>query len=145
MDLASDGQEDQPRHELHSVARGPVLARLFVVLLVEPTDQFLEDCSHTVIVEAGMLDRSVPVLDRIRTQIDVRRKKLLDQGADRVGFGEAWDLVAELEILEDVLDVGREAIKIGFEVGLELFLAGAGSEVAKSELRRVVESLVGCL
>jgi hypothetical protein len=43
--------------------------------------------------------------DRVRAQVDVRREELLDQRAQRVGLGETRDLVAELELLEDVLDV----------------------------------------
>ena len=41
-DLVGDGQEDQLRHQPDRAARGPVLARLLVVLLVEAADQFLE-------------------------------------------------------------------------------------------------------
>ena len=41
-DLVGDGQEDQLRHQPDRAARGPVLARLIVVLLVEAADQFLE-------------------------------------------------------------------------------------------------------
>ena len=139
------GQEDQLRHQLHGVARRPVLARLLVVLLVEAADQLLEDRAHRVVVEAGVLDRAVAVQHRLRAQVDVRREELLDQRAERVGLREARDLVAELEVLEDVLDVRREAVEVGLEVGLELLLAGAGPEVAQRELRGVVEGLAGRL
>jgi hypothetical protein len=61
LDLVGDGQEDQPRHQLHGVARRPVLAGLLVVLLVEAADQLLEDRAHRVVVEAGVLDRAVAV------------------------------------------------------------------------------------
>ena len=43
LDLVRDGQEDELRHQPHGVARGPVLARLLVVLLVEAAHQLLED------------------------------------------------------------------------------------------------------
>ena len=72
-------------------------------------------------------------------------EELLDERAERVGLGEARDLVAELEVLEDVLHVRREAVEVGLEVGLELLLAGAGLEVAQRELRGVVEGLAGGL
>ena len=72
-------------------------------------------------------------------------EELLDQRAEGVGLGEPRDLVAELELLEDVLHVGREAVEVGLEVGLELLLAGAGSEIAQRELRGVVEGLTGGL
>ena len=52
-----------------------------------------------------------------------------------------WQLVAELEVLEDVLDVGREAVEVVLEVGEQLLLAAAGLEVAQGELRGVVEGL----
>ena len=60
-DPVGNGQEDQPRHQLHGIARRPVLARLFVVLFVEAAHQLLEDGAHSVIVEAGVLDRPVAV------------------------------------------------------------------------------------
>ena len=141
LDLVGDGQEDQLRHELHGVARRPVLARLLVVLLVEAPDQLLEHRAHAVVVEAGVLHRAVAVQHGVGAQVDVRREELLDQRAERVGLGEPRDLVAELEVLEDVLDVRREAVEIGLEVGLELLLAGAGLEIAQRELRGVVERL----
>jgi hypothetical protein len=49
-----------------------VLARFLVVLLVEAADQLLEHGAHGVIVEAGMLDRAIAVLRRIRAQVDVQ-------------------------------------------------------------------------
>ena len=61
----------------------------------------------------------------------------------RVGLGERWKLVAELEVVEDVLDVGREAVEVVLEVGEQLLLAAAGLEVAQGELRGVVEGLAG--
>jgi hypothetical protein len=128
------GQEDQPGHELDGVARGPVLAGLLVVLLVEAPYQLLEDRAHAVVVEAGVLHRSVAVEEhRARAQVDVRRQELLDQVPEGVGLGQPRDLVAELEVLQDVLHVRREAVEVGLEVGLELLLAGAGAQVAQGE------------
>ena len=46
------------------------------------------------------------------TQVDFGRGELLDQRAQGVGLGEARDLVAELEVLEDVLDAGGEAVEV---------------------------------
>ena len=141
LDLFGNGQEDELRHQPHGIPRGPVLARLLVVLLVEAADQLLEDRAHAVVVEAGVPHRAVGVLHRGRAEIDVGRGELLDQRAQRVGLGEPLDLVAELEVLQDVLHVGREAVEIRLEVGPELLPAGAGAQVAQGELRRVVESL----
>ncbi len=57
-------------------------------------------------------------------------KELFDQRPQYVRLRKVWDLVAEFKVVEDVLDVGREAVEVGLEVGLELLLAGTGSEVA---------------
>jgi hypothetical protein len=110
-----------------------VLTGLLVVLLVEAADEFLEDGPHAVVVET------------VRAEIDVRGSELLDQRAERVRFREPRNLVPELEVVEDVLNVWREAVQIRLEIGLELLLAGASLEVAQRELRRVVERLAGGL
>jgi hypothetical protein len=141
LDLVGDGQEDQPGHELDRVAWGPVLAGLLVVLLVEAPYQLLEDRAHAVVVETGVLHRSVAVEHRARAEVDGRRQELLDQGPDGVGFGQPRDLVAELEALQDVLHVRREAVEVRLEVGLQLLLAGAGAQVSEGEPRGVVERL----
>jgi hypothetical protein len=71
-----------------------VLACFFVVVLVELADEFLEDRAHGVVVDAR------------RAEVDLGIEELVDQGADGVGLGEGLELIAELEVLEDVLDVG---------------------------------------
>ena len=145
LDPAGDGQEDELRHQGHGVARGPVLARLLVVLLVEAPDQLLEDRAHAVVVEAGVPDRAVGVVHGGRAQVDVGGGQLLDQRAQGVGPGKPRYLVAELEVFEDVLHAGREPVEPGAEVGLELLAVGAGAQVAQGELRGVVEGLSGDL
>ena len=141
LELVGDGQEDERRHQPHGVARRPVLARLLVVLLVEAADQLLEDRAHPVVVEAGRPDRAVSVLYRGGAEVDVRRGELLDERTQGVGLREPRDLVTELEVLENVLYVGREAVEVGLEVGPELLPARAGPEVVQGELRGVVEGL----
>jgi hypothetical protein len=55
-----------------------------------------------------------------RAEVDVAVEELLDELAEDVGLDQGGDLVAELELVEDLLHVGREAVEVGFEVGLEL-------------------------
>ena len=43
LDVVGNGEEDEPGHEAHGVARGPVLAGFLVVLLVEAPHQLFED------------------------------------------------------------------------------------------------------
>jgi hypothetical protein len=125
---AGDRQEDEVGHQAHGVARRPVLAGLLVVLLVELADQLLEDRAHRVVVDAGR-ERSMSGSRNLLISVPRRRP------------WRASELVAELEVVEDVLDVGREAVEVVLEVGEELLLAAAGLEVAQGELRGVVEGL----
>ncbi len=81
----------------------------------------------------------------MRAQVDRGVEELLDEGAQSVGFGQAWDLVAELEVVEDLLDVGRESIEVGAKIRLQLLATGASFEVAQGERRSVVERLCGRL
>ena len=141
LDLVGDGQEDQLGHQPHGVAGGPVLARLLVVLLVEAAHQLLKDGAHGVVVQAGVLDRAVAVQHRLGAEVDGGVEELFDQRAQRIGLGQPRDLVAELEVLEDILHVGRKAVEVGFKVGPELLLAGARPQVAQREVGGVVEGL----
>ena len=127
FDLVGDRQEDEIGHQLDRIARRPVLTGLFVVFLVEPPNQLLEDRAHGVVVETWMLDGTVTVEDRLGTKIDIRGEKLFDQRPERVSLGKAWDLIAKFEIVEDFLHVRREAVEIGFKVCLQLLLAAHGS------------------
>ena len=54
FDLIDDGQENEFRHERHGVARGPVFSGLLVVFFIEATNQFFEDRTHAMVVEAGI-------------------------------------------------------------------------------------------
>ena len=88
-----------------------------------------------------MPDGVVGVLDGGGAQVYVRRGEFLDQRAQGVSLGKSRDLIAKLEVIEDVLYVGREPVEVRCEVGSELLAIGAGSEVAQGELRGVVECL----
>ena len=122
-----------------------MLSSLLVVLLVETSHQFLEDRAHAMVVEAGMPDGTVGVFHRVGAQVDVGGRQLLDQGAQGVGPGEPRNLVAELEVLKDILHIGREPLQVGLEIGGELLAAGAGLQIAQGEPGGVVEGLSRCL
>ena len=137
LDLVGHGQEHEAGHELHGIARRPVLAGFLVVVLVEHAHEVLEDGAHGVIVEAGQLAHGPGA------EVDVLVEELLDELAEAVGLGEPGDLIPKLEVLEDVLHVRREAVEIGHEVVLERLLRLAGLQVAQEEGRGVVEGLAG--
>ena len=52
LDLRLDVKEYKIRHQPDGVTRRPVLAGLFVVVLVEFPSQLLEDRSHRVVVNS---------------------------------------------------------------------------------------------
>jgi hypothetical protein len=128
--LIGDGQKDEIGHESDGIAGGPVFAGFFVVFLVELADEFFEDGAHGVVVDAG------------GAEVDVRIEEFVDEGAERVGFGEGGELVTEFEVFDDFLDVGGEAVEVVFEILQELLLAGAGFEGGEGELGIVVEGLL---
>ena len=58
----------------------------------------------------------------------------------RVGI---W--LRNLKLLQDLLDVGREAVEVRLEVGPQLLLPPPGCKVAQPEGRRIVEGFAGRL
>ncbi len=98
-----------------------------------------------MVVQAGTPDRAVGVHYGVGTQVDLGRGEFLDQGAEGVGAGEAGDLVAELEVFQDFLHVGRESVQVSREIGRQLLAIGPRPEVAQGEPGGVVEGLTGCL
>ena len=126
-------------HELHDIAGGEVLAGLLVVLLAEAPDQLLEDGAHAVVVEAGHTQAAVGVEHGAGAEVDRAVEELCDQKAENVIVHQARDLVAEPELFQDLLHVGREAVEVGFEVGAQLLLLADGAQVAQPEGRCVVE------
>ena len=73
-----------------------------------------------MVVQPRHDDAAIGVLDRVGTQVDVGRCQLFDQRAQGVAIAEPRDLVAELEVLEDLLHVRRKAVQVRFEVGPQL-------------------------
>ena len=145
-DLVGNRQEDQVGHELHPASRGvKCLSRFLVVLLVEASDQLLEDGPHRVVVEAGLADRAVVAENWIGAQVDLGGGEFLYQRAERVRPREPRDLVAEFEVVEDVLDVRGETVQVILKVGLELLVAGSRTQAHQGKLRSVVERLPGRL
>ena len=139
------GRKTQLGHQLHHVARGEVFAGLLVVFLVEAPDQLFEECPHGVIVQGGQPHPAVGVEDGGGGKVDGVVQELLDHAAENVGVYECLDLVAELELFEYLLDVGREAVQVRLEVGPELLHLGAGLEAAERVGGRVEERLAGRL
>jgi hypothetical protein len=89
-----------------------------------------------------MLYRTVPVVNRVGTEINSRVEENSDETTKGVRLREARNLVPELEIVEDFLHIGRETIKIGNKVITEVLRVRAGLEVPQRERGDIVKPKV---
>ena len=106
-----------------------MLTGFFVVFFVEFADQLFKHGTHGVVVDAS------------GRQINVGVEKLVDQRAQGIGLGQGGELVAELEVLDDVQHVGREAVEVVLKIGQQLLRVAARLQVAQGEAGSVVKSL----
>jgi hypothetical protein len=116
--------EDEIDHEADDLARGEVLAGRLVRHFRELADQLLEHETHTGVVDA----RGV--------KIDVR--EFLGHEIEEVRLGEPVDLHRELEALEDVAHVLREAAHVVAKMRADVVLIA--HEPVKVEARDIVEA-----
>ena len=114
LDLIRDGRKHEVGHQIHDVAGRPVLTGLLVVGLVEAAHKLLEDGAH------GMVVQPRKVAARLRAEVDVLADELLDDRAENVGLDHGVNLVAELELIENFLHVGRKAVEICLKIRFEL-------------------------
>jgi hypothetical protein len=113
LELFLNGQKHQIGHQAHGVAWRPVFTGFFVVFFVELAHQLFKHGAHGVVVDAG------------GGEVNVRIEELVDQRAQRVGLGQGGELVAELEVLQNVQHVGGEAVEVVLKVGQQLLVAAA--------------------
>ena len=92
-------------------------------------DQLFKDRSHRVIVHGGKLHRAIAVQHRVRAEVNLRIEELGDQMAEGIRLGKRGNLIAKFEVVEDVLDVGGEAV----EVGNQNCRAGAGPARSRTD------------
>lgn len=117
---------DEVRHQADDFARGEVVAGLFVRLFVEPHHQMLEQVSHLQIV------------DVVGVQVHVRHR--LHDGEKPIAGIELFDLVVELEPLEDGAGGGREAVDIGDKVRRDVF--GVAKQLREGKRAGIVERML---
>ena len=137
LDLVGNGLKYQVRHQLHDVAGRPVLAGFFVVGLVESPHQFFKEGTHGMIIQTGQ------IAARLGAEIDILADKLLNHRTKNIGVDHGCDLVAELELVQNLLNVGRKAVEIRFKIRLELLACRAAGQIAQTEGRSVAKSLTG--
>ena len=138
LDLVGHRKKHQAGHEPHGVAGCPVFAGFGVIFFIELAHQVFKDGAHGMIIQTGQ------IADWAGTEVDVFVQKLLDQLAEAIGFGEFGDLIPELEVFDDVLDVGRKAVEVSQKVVFEGLPGLSGLQVTEGKGGGVVERLFGC-
>lgn len=117
--------EEEIDHEADDLAGGEVLTGRLVGEFGEPADEFLEDEAHLMVVHlAG---------------VEVDPGELLSDLIQQPRLRQLVQLNGELESLEDVPHVRREALDVGIEVLADVVLVA--HELAHVEGRDVVEGL----
>ena len=130
-DLARRGEvlaalrEGKARKQAHDLARGVVVAGLGV--LGEATDDFLEHVAHGHVVD--------------RLGVEVELGELADNAGELGALPHLLDLLIKLEVGEDLLDVGREGVDVGLEIGGQR--RGVGQELGERVAAGVVEGEPG--
>ena len=109
-----------------------------VIFFIELAHQVFKDGAH------GMIIQTRQIADWAGTEVDVFVQKLLDQLAEAIGFGEFGDLIPELEVFDNVLDVGRKAVEVCQKVVFEGLPGLSGLQVTEGKGGGVVERLFGC-
>ena len=130
-DLARRGEvlaalrEGKAREQADYLARGVVVAGLGV--LGEAADDFLEHVAHGHVVD--------------RLGVEVELGELTDDAGELGALPHLLDLLVKLEVGEDLLDVGREGVDVGLEVGRQR--RGVGQELGERVAAGVVEGEPG--
>ena len=127
LDLVLDGYKNQVCHQFHHITRRVVFAGFFVVGLVELANQFFKDSAHGVVIKPRQLDLGFTIIgiNRIRAEVYFLGHKFFNNCAQNVGFDHCIDLIAELELLQNLLYIGRKTVQIGDKISFELLLLGA--------------------
>jgi hypothetical protein len=96
-----------------------------------------------MIVEAGHDFFTLLVKDWIGAQVDFGRDKLFNYSTKYISFQHGRDFIPKFKFKKDFLNIRREAVKIGVEIGSEFCLSGTGGKVAEIEERRITKGLTG--
>ena len=119
--------EEEVHHQPDNLARGEVVAGGLVCQLVEAADEVLEDQPHLLVPHVcGM---------------EVDAAEFRDDEVEDVRLGHAVDFVLELEELEDLAHVLREAMDVAGEMAADV--VGVAPQLLEVEVGMVVEALPG--
>ena len=95
-----------------------MLSCLLVVLFVESTEKFLEECSHLV-VGYWRKRQTVWVVGRAVGEVDVRVGDALDDGQETLVVSKFLCLVVVVEVLQHVFHIIAESVEIFHKVVIQ--------------------------
>ena len=143
FNLSRNRHKDKVCHQFNNITGCPVFPCFLVVVLIEFANQFLKNRTHTVIVQSGVLHDSLGIIliDRLWGEVDIRRDKFLNHRPQNIRLNHRVNLVAELELLQDFLYIGRKTIQISFKVSFQRLLLCAAGQITQAERRCITECL----
>ena len=116
--LVFDRLEQHMDHELNDFTRGKVLASLFVVFFVKFADQLFKHITHAQIGQWSQL-AAIWICRFMGAEVDTLGGKLFQNVEQHISLDHAFDLVAQLKLVDDLFHIVAKAIEIGFEVGFQ--------------------------
>ena len=123
------GGDEQLGHQVNNVPAGEVGTSLLVVGFGEFADQLFKNVAH---VGGGNF---------LRGHIALAGIELLQGDVEDTALDHQLDRVGKVEVLNDVLDIGGKALKIGFKVALHV--VRLCHQPCKIEVAGVVEVVAG--
>ena len=112
-----------------------------VVLFVEAAEQLLEERAHRVVVEPRQEHVPLVVLHGLDREVDRGIRQLFKHGPQPLLLRELVHPVAHLELVDDVLDVGREAVEVVDDVRLQTLRVDLVLQRLHREGRGIVERM----
>ena len=88
-----------------------------------------------MVVQPRMLENGLffVLIHRVRTEVNVRRYKFFNDCAEDVCLDHGVNLIAELELLQNLLHIRRETVKICFKVRFQSLLFRTAGKVTQTE------------
>ena len=87
----------------------------------------------------------IVLINWLRAQIDIRGSKFLDNRTKNVCIHHRVDLIAELELIQYYLNIGRKAVKVCDKVYLQCLRFCAAGQILQQKWRRIAKSLSCCI
>ena len=120
LDLIRNRHKDKICHQFNDISGRPVFACLLVVFLIELADQFLKNRTHAVIIQSRMLHQSLSIvlINWLRREVNIRRNKFLNHRPQNIRLDHRVNLIAKLELLQNLLHIRGETVQVRLKVGL---------------------------